>query len=80
MLKNAPNKAAAVKFLEYLAGDEAQGYFANGNNEWPAVKTALVKNPELDALGGFKADAIGPGVFGKNMPVAQRIVDRAGWK
>ena len=80
MLKNAPHKAAAVRFLEYLASDEAQGYFANGNNEWPAVKTAVVKNPELDALGSFKADAIGPGVFGKNMPVAQRIVDRAGWK
>ena len=25
------------KFLEYLASDAAQAYFANGNNEWPAV-------------------------------------------
>ena len=30
--------AAAVKFLEYLASDEAQGYFADGNDEWPVVK------------------------------------------
>ena len=80
MLRNAPNKEAAVKFLEYLAGDEAQAYFANGNNEWPVVKTAVAKNPELDSLGKFKMDAIGPAVFGKNTPMAQRIVDRAGWK
>ena len=37
MLKTAPHKEAAVKFLEYLASDEAQRYFADGNNEWPAV-------------------------------------------
>ncbi len=80
MLKNAPNKEAAIKFLEYLAGDEAQGYFANGNNERSAVKSAVVKNPTLVALGPFKADNIGPGIFSKNTPLAQRIVDRAGWK
>lgn len=80
MLKNAPNKEAAVKFLEYLASDQAQAYFANGNNEWPVVKSAIVKNPELEALGKFKSDAIGPAAFGKNTPTAQRIVDRAGWK
>ena len=80
MAKHAPNKEAAVKFLEYLASDEAQAYFANGNNEWPVVKSASIKNPELDSLGKFKADNIGPGVFGKNTATAQKIVDRAGWK
>ena len=80
MLKNAPNKEAAIKFLEYLAGDEAQGYFANGNNEWPVVKTAVAKNAELDSLGKFKMDPVGPAVFGKNTPMAQRLVDRAGWR
>lgn len=80
MLKNAPNKEAAVRFLEYLAGDQAQAYFADGNNEWPVVKTATIRNPELDSLGKFKIDTIGPAVFGKNTPLAQRIVDRAGWR
>ena len=80
MLKNAPNKESAVKFLEYLAGDQAQAYFADGNNEWPVVKTATIRNAELDSLGKFKSDTIGPAVFGKNTPLAQRIVDRAGWK
>jgi iron(III) transport system substrate-binding protein len=30
---NSPNKASAIKFLEYLASDSAQQYFADGNNE-----------------------------------------------
>ena len=80
MAKNAPNKEAAVKFLEYLASDEAQGYFANGNNEWPVVTSVRMKNAELESLGKFKADNIGPAVFGQNTATAQKIVDRAGWR
>src|SRR6185369_13821718 len=49
MLKTAPNKAAAVKFLEYLASDQAQRYFADGNNEWPAVESVKVANPALES-------------------------------
>jgi hypothetical protein len=51
ILKNAPHKEAAVKFLEYLASDEAQRYFADGNNEWPVVPGIKVDNPALQALG-----------------------------
>lgn len=80
VLKHAPNKAAAVKFLEYLASDEAQGYFANGNNEWPVVKSAVVKNKELEALGSFKSDALPIGDLAKTTPTAQKAFDRAGWK
>jgi iron(III) transport system substrate-binding protein len=80
MLKTAPHKEAAVLFLEYLAGDEAQAYFANGNNEWPAVKTVSVKNPALDALGTFKADTLNVGTLSKNTALAQKIFDRAGWR
>ncbi|MEL6948111.1 MAG: extracellular solute-binding protein, partial [Pseudomonadota bacterium] len=35
--KNAPNKANAIKFLEYLASESAQVYFSAGNDEYPAV-------------------------------------------
>ena len=34
-VQHAPHREAAVKFLEYLASDEAQRYFADGNNECP---------------------------------------------
>ena len=80
MLKTAPHKEAAIKFLEYLAGDEAQAYFANGNNEWPAVKSVNVRNPALESLGPFKADSLNVGTLSKNTALAQKVFDRAGWR
>lgn len=80
MLKNAPNKAAAVKFLEYLASDEAQAYFANGNNEWPVVSSVKLNNPQLETMGQFKSDQISAGVLGQYTAKAQRFIDRAGWR
>lgn len=78
--KYAPHREAAVKFLEYLASDEAQIYFANGNNEWPVVASAVAKNPTLDAMGKFKAENISIATIGKNQIAAQRILDRVGYK
>jgi len=80
VLKHAPHRENAVRFMEYLAGDEAQAYFANGNNEWPAVKSAVAKNPALESLGTFKADPLPVATLGRNTPAAQKLVDRAGWK
>ena len=80
MLKNAPHKEAARKFLEYLASDEAQSYFAAGNNEWPAVPTVATKNPALESLGKFKADTLPVSTLAKNTAAAQKIYDRVGWK
>ncbi len=80
MLKNAPHKDAAVKFLEYLASDQAQVYFADGNNEWPAVQGVKTTNPALEALGKFKAETINVGALAKNQAATQKIFDRAGWQ
>ena len=80
LARYAPNREHGIRFLEYLSSDEAQAYFANGNNEWPVVKSAVTKNPELAALGRFKADPLDVGALAKNLAAAQRIVDRVGWK
>lgn len=80
VLKTAPNKEAAVKFLEYLASDEAQRYFADGNNEWPAVPGVKTDNPALAALGSFKTDTLPVPTLAKNATLAQKIYDRVGWK
>lgn len=80
LVKTAPNKASAVKFLEYLASDSAQAYFADGNNEWPVVKTAVVKNPALDKLGPFKSDETPLEKWAPNTAAAQKVFDRAGWR
>ena len=78
--KHAPNREAAVKFLEYLTSDSAQRYFADGNNEWPVVKSVKVGNPALEALGDFKADELSIGKLANNTPTAQKVFDRAGWR
>ena len=80
VMKHAPNRAAAVKFLEYLASDEAQRYFAEGNNEWPVVAAVKIDNPVLAALGAFKQDALNVAVLGRNQPESQKIYDRVAWK
>jgi len=74
----APNKANAIKFLEYLATPAAQSYFANGNNEYPVVGKS--NNVELDSLGTFKRDPLKMEMVGKNYTAAAQIFDRAGWK
>lgn len=76
--RHAPHRAAAIKFLEYLASDDAQRYFANGNNEYPVVGKA--DNAALKALGDFKRDPLNVGMYGKNQGAAQQIMDRVGWK
>jgi iron(III) transport system substrate-binding protein len=78
--KNAPNRANAVRFLEYLVGDSAQRYFANGNNEWPVVKGISVDNEALASLGNFKAETVPVASIGKGQIAAQRILDKVGYR
>jgi iron(III) transport system substrate-binding protein len=78
--KNAPHSQAAVQFLDYLASDSAQEYFANGNNEWPVVKSVKIENEGLKMLGPFKAENISIASIGKNQIAAQRLLDRVGYK
>ena len=78
--KYAKHRDAAVSFLEYLASDQAQAYFADGNNEWPSVKDVKIANPALDAMGPFKAETIPVSVVGMNQSKVQQILDRVGYK
>lgn len=78
--KNAKNREAAVRFLEYLASDSAQNYFANGNNEWPAVAKLRPQNPALQALGDFKTESVPVSVVGMNQVKVQQMLDRVGYR
>jgi len=80
VVATAPNQDNAVRFLEYLASDQAQVYFAQGNNEFPAVEGVDIDNPLLDELGDFKADDLNVAVLGQNQPTAQVLFDQAGWQ
>ncbi len=80
--KNAKNPANAVKFMEYLASPAAQNYFANGNNEWPAVAGVKVSNPALQAMtgGSFKSETIPISAVANNQLKVQQMLDRVGYK
>jgi iron(III) transport system substrate-binding protein len=80
VLKHAPHRDAAVRFLEYLASDSAQVYFADGNNEWPVVAGVKTANPALDQLGAFKADTLAIAEIASRQAAAQKVLDRAGYR
>ena len=80
LARHAPHRDAAVRFLEYLASDEAQRYFADGNNEWPVVASIAVRNPALESRGKFRQDTLAIGQIGRSQVNAARIIDRAGWR
>jgi iron(III) transport system substrate-binding protein len=75
---NAPNRDAAVAFLEYLASDAAQVYFSSGNNEYPAVEGVEMVE-ELAGLGDFVADDVELSDVAANLATAQRIFNQVGW-
>lgn len=80
--KSAKNIANAVKFMEYLASPAAQNYFADGNNEWPAVPSVKVNNPALQAMtgGSFKSETIPISAVANNQTKVQQMLDRVGYK
>ena len=75
---NAPNREAAILFLEYLASDQAQEYFSAGNDEYPAVEGVALA-PSVAALGEFVADDVQLSDVADNIPIAQAIFNAVGW-
>ena len=75
---NAPNKDNAVKFLEYLASEQAQEYFSAGNDEYPAVPGVGLA-PSVAELGIFRPDAIDLSDIAANIGAAQKVLSDAGW-
>ena len=79
IVRYAPNKENAIKFLEFLSGAEAQKIFAQGNYEYPILND--VKTSDIVASWGtFKDDKISMNSLGKNNKAAIKIFDKANWK
>lgn len=76
---HAPNRDNAIKFLEYLASEQAQMYFSAGNDEYPIVEGSPVA-ASVQQLGKFKADSVDLSKVAANIPAAQRIFNEVGWK
>lgn len=78
VLNYAPNRDNAIRFIEYLTDASAQAYFADGNNEYPAVGDGTGSSA-VEALGTFEEDQLNLSELGVNQAEAARIYDRAGW-
>ncbi|KWV92215.1 Fe(3+) ABC transporter substrate-binding protein [Erythrobacter sp. YT30] len=78
LVKTAPNRDNAIRFLEYLTSTSAQRYFADGNNEYPAAQRTDASST-VEQLGEFVPDTLNLSELGKNQTQAVQIFDRAGW-
>ena len=80
LLKNAPNKDNAIKFLEFLLSEKAQIHIVNNTFEYPILDTVM-PNPLIAQFGvNFKTDSISVVELGELNPEAVKLMDRAGWK
>ncbi|MBW9091946.1 Fe(3+) ABC transporter substrate-binding protein [Rhizobium wenxiniae] len=76
--KNSPNKADAVKFLEYLVSDEAQKIYAEANYEYP-VKAGVAADPIIAAFGELKIDNKPLSEIVTHRKQASELVDKVGF-
>jgi iron(III) transport system substrate-binding protein len=78
VIKTAPNREGAIRFLEYLVSPPAQAIFAQSNSEYPVVPNVPL-DPVIARFGDFKEDQVNVSQLGSNNPLAVKIMDRAGW-
>ncbi|TLU76384.1 Fe(3+) ABC transporter substrate-binding protein [Mannheimia varigena] len=72
--KHSPNKANAVKLIEYLSGEKAQGLYAELNHEYP-VKEGIEPSAIVKGWGTFTADKIKLENIAKHYEAALKLVD-----
>jgi iron(III) transport system substrate-binding protein len=75
MAKHAPNKAAALSLMEFLASDEAQKIYAQQVYEYP-VDPAALPSDLVASWGPLKADTLPLADIAKNRKAASEMVDR----
>ena len=74
LAKNAPNKDNAIKFMEFLASDEAQRLYADGNFEYP-VNPGIPPSDIVKSWGTFTPDTLNVAEIAKFEPAAVILVD-----
>ena len=75
VIRNAKNRANAVKLIEFLSGDFAQRIYASQNFEYP-VKASVAIDPLVKSWGQFKADTINLEKIAKLRSTASKLVDK----
>lgn len=78
MTKHSPNKANAIKLMEFLTSKKAQGIYANVNNEYP-IDPNVKASPLLESWGKFPRDTVSLDTIAKNRSAALKIVNTVGY-
>ena len=81
LVKGAPNKANAIKLVEFLLSKEAQEHIVNNTFEYPMIEGvsphSLVVNMGLDFKQDLKTKVVN---YGKKQAAALEVMTEAGWK
>jgi len=75
----APNRANAVRFLEFLATPQAQTLVSQANSEFPASPNVPAPAP-VSAYADFQANPMPVSAYGPRQAEAQRLISAAGWR
>lgn len=78
MAVNAPNKANALKFMEFLTSDAAQKIYAEVNYEYPVVEGVPISDM-VRSIGKLKADPLPVSEIAKFREEASELVDKVGF-
>lgn len=78
LAKHAPNKANAMKLIEWLAGDTAQHMYADTNYEYP-VKAGIKVNDIIAGYGKLNPDPLPLSKIAQNKKAAANLVDKTGF-
>lgn len=79
VVANSDNAEGAIKLMEWLSSDEAQGLYASSDKEFP-VKEGVKKSELLSSWGPFTQDSINVAKFGSLQTQAIQMMDKAGYK
>ena len=78
LTKSAPNKDNAIRLMEFLAGDEAQGMYAELNHEYP-VNPDVAASELVQSWGEFKTDPLPLAEIAAIRADASRLVDEVAY-
>ena len=74
MTRAAPNKAAALKLMEWLSSDEAQKIYAETNHEFP-VKPGVARSALVEGWGSFTPDTLGLAAIAGARSAAVKLIE-----
>jgi iron(III) transport system substrate-binding protein len=75
VIKTGKNSEAAVRLIEFLAGENAQRIYAQDNFEYP-VRAGVELHPMMAEWGDFKVDTLSLEDIARNRKAASQMVDR----